>query len=212
MHLRIFSLRINSEVINFHRFLDAVQLRQLIIGLFTTKINFVQTSYVTEMLQWSKLYHLTSRYSLATRVSWFDMCVHRSDKQRRQGTSFSHLICLIKYKQLGMSLLRIFEVTRLLIGDNRARFSRNEFRAAASEETRGSQPFTSPFPLRLIMQFSSEAFFTTANSQCYSRRPRARSRLVRHPICISRAPFRDLHSAGHNTSEEYRESYVRGYL
>jgi len=33
-----------------------------------------------------------------------------------------------------------------------------------------------------------------------------RSRLVRHSICISRVLFRDLYSAGHNASEEYRES------
>lgn len=48
------------------------------------------------------------------------------------------------------------------------------------------------FPLRLIMQFSSEAFFIAANSQSYFCRPSA---FVRHPICISRAPFRDLHSS-----------------
>lgn len=45
------------------------------------------------------------------------------------------------------------------------------------------------------MQFSNEAFFIAANNRGYSRRARARSRLVRHPICISRAPFRDSHSA-----------------
>jgi len=47
-------------------------------------------------------------------------------------------------------------------------------------------------PLRLIMQFSDEAFFIVTNNRGYSRR----ARLVRHPICISRAPFRGLHSAG----------------
>lgn len=48
------------------------------------------------------------------------------------------------------------------------------------------------FPLRLIMQFSTEAFFIAANSHVYFCPSRA---FVRHPICISHAPFRDLHSS-----------------
>lgn len=152
------------------------------------------------MMRWSQ-YYIWHHIILAIHLSW-----RINDVRGDICTNEERYFHVIRYVWLNTSrvwsvlILRIFEVMLTLTGDNRKACADNwEEHALPGNnfvhfipESPGVTVVHLAFPLRLIMQFSSEAFFIAANSHSYFCRPRA---FVRHPICISRAPFRDLHSS-----------------
>lgn len=126
----------------------------------------------------------SSHMSLETQLSRLDVCVRRGDMWYQQ--KGRHFYVRSSYKQENIGLFESSRsCSRLLIERQSSEFQLERLFVRSSRERRPSgvaAVHLAAFHLGSLCNFL--AFFTTANSHGYFRRSRARSRLVRHPICI----------------------------